>query len=1081
MFTSLNHDKGSFVDRAKAERIEREKKRQEETKLKRQGSAVRVLQRWWRQRNYRPSDADMWREWDQMLDSETKMNEAELLRCLGLYCLFSRSYPSDKRLTRVAQLVLRYTSVSVPSFYVLLVNRDYMQRAERYLLDVVNQLLKRVVTWNDDGTMYLTGVELTVLLQLLNPTSYQLKQMPPANSVIDNPKQTLRATGCKVLESTLCSFSLREAMTVRVQQIVRLEERSKKYSQGNSLPSDTKTIQGMKLWLSTMVRIALFPIENVNQLFNIQSLDTSAHYICENILATPAITAITDRNMTNHLRTWTMNVIYPLLTDKKHNPWAEALDGNSCLFLLGNIVELAREKESKSKRFVEFVNACLRRLACSFSERQIPPFTHYHPLFKWSSATWGNSLEAAVYDRVVSQMEFLWSIDYIADILVDVLNFSPMESILAPSRTSKWRGALKKLSGTEEDGQTEKGYYYGLFSMEVQAIFSMYHQLSALFTVNRKTILYRLAFTKDLIPKLWRVMQCFGPRGNMAIYLDAARKSNTAIEKEPLIIILKIFCELCSIVFLTLDDVDLFQNQKPLSTDDVKNIGSFLNKFYFALIQHEPDEKKVIPASAAYFQSARRLLLQIYDLDTRHRFCPSDHWLLVSDPMNKPGFLSLFQTDQSNATDFLARVREGESIPLRILQLMPHTIPFTTRLKIFRDWITLDRATVMTKHVRSITVRRKYLLEDGLRGLSGLPPSAWKGTIRVTFVNEYGTEEAGIDQGGPFKDFITLIVQEVFKPDFGLFTSTTNNMLYPSPSSSIHGARHISIFEFIGKLMGKAVYEGILLDAQFAGFLLSKLLGRNVFLEELKELDIDVWRNLTFLKRYDGDVEDLGLTFAVDEEVVGEMVTHELKYYGKHLTVTNPNKLEYIFLMADYKLNQRTREQTAAFVNGFRSVISASWIKVFSPPELQRIISGEDTDFDVNDLRKHVEYQNGYFDQHPVIRLLWQIVDEFSSEDKRAFLRFVTSCSKPPLGGFDYLSPPFTIRMVATEADPSNTGNTRVKLVKSLFKGRDNKNGWLPTSSTCFNLLKLPAYTKKSLLREKLCYVIHSNAGFELS
>lgn len=49
--------------------------------------------------------------------------------------------------------------------------------------------------------------------------------------------------------------------------------------------------------------------------------------------------------------------------------------------------------------------------------------------------------------------------------------------------------------------------------------------------------------------------------------------------------------------------------------------------------------------------------------------------------------------------------------------------------------------------------------------------------------------------------------------------------------------------------------------------------------------------------------------------------------------------------MADYKLNQRAKEQTKAFIHGFRTVISESWIKLFSPPELQRVLSGEDTDF----------------------------------------------------------------------------------------------------------------------------------------
>ncbi|KAI8359952.1 hypothetical protein BD560DRAFT_184549 [Blakeslea trispora] len=183
--------------------------------------------------------------------------------------------------------------------------------------------------------------------------------------------------------------------------------------------------------------------------------------------------------------------------------------------------------------------------------------------------------------------------------------------------------------------------------------------------------------------------------------------------------------------------------------------------------------------------------------------------------------------------------------------------------------------------------------------------------------------------------------------------------------------------------------------------------------------------------------------------------------------------------MADYKLNQRAKEQTKAFIHGFRTVISESWIRIFSPPELQRVLSGEDTDFDIYDLRRYTHYENGYFDHHPVIRLLWQIVSELSSAEKRAFLKFVTGCPKPPLGGFVYLQPPFTIRMVSTDASTPDVDG--VKLVKSFFKLNINKSGRLPSSSTCFNLLKLPAYTKKSLLKDKLCYAINANSGFELS
>lgn len=39
----------------------------------------------------------------------------------------------------------------------------------------------------------------------------------------------------------------------------------------------------------------------------------------------------------------------------------------------------------------------------------------------------------------------------------------------------------------------------------------------------------------------------------------------------------------------------------------------------------------------------------------------------------------------------------------------------------------------------------------------------------------------------------------------------------------------------------------------------------------------------------------------------------------------------------------------------------------------------------------------------------------------------------------------------------------------------------LPSASTCMNLLKLPAFSSKEQMREKVLYAIESNSGFELS
>ena len=65
------------------------------------------------------------------------------------------------------------------------------------------------------------------------------------------------------------------------------------------------------------------------------------------------------------------------------------------------------------------------------------------------------------------------------------------------------------------------------------------------------------------------------------------------------------------------------------------------------------------------------------------------------------------------------------------------------------------------------------------------------------------------------------------------------------------------------------------------------------------------------------------------------------------------------------------------------------------------------------DLKKNVRYLGGYHGNHRVILWFWDItLNEFTEEEKSALLKFVTSCSRPPLMGFSSMSPPFSIRAV---------------------------------------------------------------------
>merc|ERR1712154_325326 len=99
----------------------------------------------------------------------------------------------------------------------------------------------------------------------------------------------------------------------------------------------------------------------------------------------------------------------------------------------------------------------------------------------------------------------------------------------------------------------------------------------------------------------------------------------------------------------------------------------------------------------------------------------------------------------------------------------------------------------------------------------------------------------------------------------------------------------------------------------------------------------------------------------------------------------------------------------------------------------------------------------------------WEVIDEMTPSQQRNFLKFMTSCSRQPLLGFRALSPlPCITKMRSEHDDP--------------FSDDQSGKEWkLPISSTCMNLLKLPDYTSKEMLKKKLLYAVESGSGFELS
>ncbi|KAI1901003.1 hypothetical protein AGOR_G00055660 [Albula goreensis] len=744
------------------------------------------------------------------------------------------------------------------------------------------------------------------------------------------------------------------------------------------------------------------------------------------------------------------------------------LEGSHTLCLLGNLIHLGylteRVLEEEANHFVKDLTDMLSYCQRYVSQKK-SNLTHWHPVLGWFSQTVDYGLNESM-PLVTKQLQYLWGVPVIRTLFSDVLSkkLESQEPLPPPPQPT-----------TSQNNLPVKNLFKRAFQKSASVRNILKPTALTTLTQIKLQILTGLTYLDDLLPKLWAFICELGPQGGLKLFLECL--NNDTDESKQLLAMLMLFCDCSRHLITILDDIEVYEEQISFKIEELVTISSFLNTFVYKMIwdgilENAKGEKLDL------FHSVHGWLMALYERDCRRRFSPDDHWLRKD---LKPSLL--FQ-----------ELEKGKRRAQLLLQYIPHVIPHKNRVLLFRNIVTKEKETLglvetssASPHVTHITIRRSRMLEDGYDQLRRLPVNSIKGVIRVKFVNDLGVDEAGIDQDGVFKEFLEEIIKKVFNPALNLFKTTSGNeRLYPSPTSYIH-ENHLQLFEFVGKMLGKAMYEGIVVDVPFASFFLSQVLGHHhsMFyssIDELPSLDSEFYKNLTSIKRYDGDVSDLGLTLSYDEDVMGQLVCHELIPGGKTMPVTNENKISYIHLMAHFRMHTQIKDQTAAFIRGFRSIINPEWLHMFSTPEVQRLVSGDNAEIDLDDLKKHTVYYGGFHSSHRVIIWLWDILsNDFTADERAMFLKFVTSCSRPPLLGFAYLKPPFSIRCVEV-SDDQDTGDTLGSVLRGFFTIRKKEpGGRLPTSSTCFNLLKLPNYSKKSILRDKLRYAISMNTGFELS
>ncbi|RKP19530.1 hypothetical protein ROZALSC1DRAFT_22210, partial [Rozella allomycis CSF55] len=314
-----------------------------------------------------------------------------------------------------------------------------------------------------------------------------------------------------------------------------------------------------------------------------------------------------------------------------------------------------------------------------------------------------------------------------------------------------------------------------------------------------------------------------------------------------------LLCEIQSSQLYVMSDNELLKDEEKIKdlifiSDNLKNIAVdyFLQKIY----EFEEFNK------SSQFTPLFKLLDQINDKDQRLNFCPEFHWR--SDKIRLSSF-PLLKTIDFNPNYYPSDDIECQKKWLtKMLQSIPYCFDFHERIKLFYSLVEEDAYSAADVNEYGvfmgprINIQRGNEFESGFQQMNSLGHK-WKQKIRISFLDEFQQVEEGVDGGGLYKEFLNNLLKIALSPNYGLFKFITID-------------DYLTLFSFLGRVIGKALCDRILIDVPFVRFFIAKWIGKHISFDDLALLDQDLYKNLLFLRDYKGNVEDLNLTFSIADD-----------------------------------------------------------------------------------------------------------------------------------------------------------------------------------------------------------------------
>lgn len=139
-------------------------------------------------------------------------------------------------------------------------------------------------------------------------------------------------------------------------------------------------------------------------------------------------------------------------------------------------------------------------------------------------------------------------------------------------------------------------------------------------------------------------------------------------------------------------------------------------------------------------------------------------------------------------------------------------------------------------------INRSNIFADSYESFKDLTSEDLQRRLIISF-----DQEEGIDAGGLTKEWFLLLSKEMFNQDYALFVRNPKGVTFqPNPASAVN-SDHLNYFYFIGRVIGKAIYDGFLTNCYFMRSFYKHILGHELEFEDIQDLDYEYYENLKWI------------------------------------------------------------------------------------------------------------------------------------------------------------------------------------------------------------------------------------------